>query len=67
MIGTFVRGLVLDWLQHGLTVLGAGFVSNGLITASQNQQAIGALMTIVGIGWSAADEYAEARLRQKAP
>jgi hypothetical protein len=44
IIGSFVRS--------GLMAAGAGLVTNGTISSSQEQQAVGAVMTLLGLAWS---------------
>lgn len=44
---------VLGYLRDILKLGGAALVSRGLIDADGVQQAIGALVTLIGIGWSA--------------
>lgn len=39
-------------IRHVLTSVGGALVTSGLITSGQEQDAIGALMVLGGIGWS---------------
>ncbi len=41
-------------IRHGLTALGGFIVAKGLVEDSLIQDAIGAVMTLVGIIWSVA-------------
>lgn len=41
-------------IRHGLTAIGGFIVAKGLIEDSLIQDAIGAVMTIIGIVWSIA-------------
>jgi hypothetical protein len=56
-----VNGLVLKILaglaRHGLTMLGGYLVSAGWLTADQSTQAIGAVVALAGIAWSAYEKH----------
>lgn len=55
---TLVGKLVMAFIRHVVAGLGAGLVTDGLITKAQDQQAVGALMCLIGVGLSAANQYA---------
>lgn len=44
--------IVLGIVRHALTTLGGGLVMNGYLTDGDLQAAVGALMTLLGIGAS---------------
>lgn len=58
-----IKGLIFDWLQHGLVVLGALLVSDGLLKQQDEASFVGAIMTLIGLLWSAGDEIITARLK----
>lgn len=43
---------VLGVVRHGLTFLGGLLVTKGLLDEGMLQEVIGAVMTLVGAGWS---------------
>jgi len=45
---------VLGLIRHSLTFIGGIVVANGVITESMSADAIGAVMTLIGIIWSVA-------------
>ena len=45
-------------LRHALTTAGGGMVVDGYLTSTDEAKAIGAVMTLAGIGWSAYQKYA---------
>lgn len=47
-----MRAALLGVLRHALTTLGGSFVTSGLLSADELQQLVGAVLTMVGIGWS---------------
>jgi hypothetical protein len=56
MFGGIPNAIVLGLLRHVLTALGGVLVSKGVFSADLFEQLIGALMTIVGGVWSAAQK-----------
>jgi hypothetical protein len=48
--------ILLGTLRHFLTVSGGGLVATGYLDDAGLQQAIGAIITIVGIAWSVYDK-----------
>lgn len=53
-----VGNIVLGMLRHGLTSVSGGLVAHGYLTGDQQQQAVGAILTVIGIGFSVYDKYA---------
>lgn len=51
-------------IRHGLTTLGGGLVANGFASDSEMQALIGALITVVGIGFSITQKYLAKRNAQ---
>lgn len=47
---------VLGVIRHGLTFLGGILVTKGLIDAGMLQEALGAIMTLIGTVWSVTDK-----------
>lgn len=43
---------ILGVVRHVLTTVGGGLVSGGLLNSDELTQAIGAVLTLVGIAWS---------------
>ena len=44
--------VIMGFIRHLLTSGGGALVSAGYLTGSQELDAIGAIMTLVGLGWS---------------
>lgn len=57
------RDTTLGILRHFLTIAGGSLATNGTVSADEMQQAIGAILTLVGIIWS----ILEKRQRPGAP
>jgi hypothetical protein len=51
------RDDVLAILRHVLTTAGGALVSDGILTSSQLQDGVGALVVIVGIAWSLVNKF----------
>jgi hypothetical protein len=47
-----VTKTILGVVRHVLTAAGGGLVANGSLTSSDLEAVIGAVITLVGIGWS---------------
>jgi hypothetical protein len=43
---------ILGIVRHVLTTAGGALVANGYATSGQAQDAIGAIMVLIGLGWS---------------
>jgi hypothetical protein len=56
MLGGIPTAIIIGLLRHVLTALGGVLVSKGVFSADIFEQIIGALMTIVGGVWSAAQK-----------
>lgn len=52
MTGLIIR-LALAAVKKLLSIGGGALVTDGILTSDQNSQAIGAVMTLVGIAWEA--------------
>jgi hypothetical protein len=52
------KPVALGFIRHGIVVLGAAIVHSGYLDANQETQFAGALVTLAGLAWSAADKYA---------
>jgi hypothetical protein len=46
------RENVLAIIRHLLTSAGGALVANGMLTATQLQDGVGAVIVLIGIGWS---------------
>jgi hypothetical protein len=44
---------ILGMIRHALTFIGGVIVANGIISESMTADAVGAVMTLVGVIWSA--------------
>lgn len=51
-----MKDQLLGLIRHGLTAVGGFIVAKGLVEDSLIQDAIGAVMTLVGIVWSVASK-----------
>ena len=43
---------ILGLVRHALTVAGGAFVASGTLTGSEVEQIVGAIVTLIGAGWS---------------
>lgn len=57
----FLKPLVLAVARHLATTAGGALAANGIIAASDSQTVAGAILTIVGLGFSAYDKYAKVK------
>lgn len=46
------KDLILSVVRHLLTACGGGLVANGTVSNDELQQVIGALATLIGVGWA---------------
>ncbi len=46
------KDITLGLVRHGLTALGGVLGARGVIAASDVELAVGAIMTLVAVGWS---------------
>lgn len=44
-------------IRHGLTTGAGVLITNGTITEAQGQTGVGAIMALIGIGWSVWDKW----------
>lgn len=51
-----MKEALLGFIRHILTFGGGFLASNGFITEGQIELAVGAIITLVGIAWSAFDK-----------
>jgi len=58
---------VLSLVRHGLTLAGGGLVTRGLTDENQLSGAIGAVLTLIGFGWSLHRQMARARAAKTQP
>lgn len=52
-----IKNAVLGILRHILTTAGGFLGGEGVLTGDDVNAAVGAIMTIIGIAWSAFDKY----------
>lgn len=57
----FVKSVV----RHGISIGGGALVSQGLITASELEQASGAVLLVLSVGWSMYRKWARAKEEAK--
>lgn len=43
---------ILGFIRHGLTLFGGIFITNGVLDEAMLGEIVGALMTLIGFGWS---------------
>ena len=51
-----MQAAIMGVIRHILTAGGGYFIGHGLLTGDQTTDAIGALMTLVGVVWSIANK-----------
>lgn len=49
----FDQETILGLVRHALTAAGGALVTDGIISGSDLQNGVGALVVLIGIGWSA--------------
>jgi hypothetical protein len=52
-----MKDVILGVLRHGLTAGGGALVTTGLANSQTLDEAVGALMTLVGVAWSIWEKY----------
>jgi hypothetical protein len=52
--------MVMGIIRHALTAGGGALVSHGLLTGDQASDAVGALITLIGIVWSVLEKRKQA-------
>ncbi|MGO8916227.1 MAG: hypothetical protein ACLQJR_09995 [Stellaceae bacterium] len=52
---------ILAILRHVLTTAGGALVTDGVLSSSQLQDGVGAVIVIAGIAWSLANKYQHRR------
>jgi hypothetical protein len=52
---------VLAILRHLLTTVGGALTADGLLSSGQVQDGVGAIMVLVGVGWSLAQKWQQRR------
>jgi hypothetical protein len=53
-----LKPAIMGFARHGLTTAGGFLVAAGYLDPSGAQEAVGALMTLVGLAWSVFDKRA---------
>ena len=48
---------ILALIRHGLTFAGGAMVTNGMATDADVNSGVGAVMTLIGLGWSFVRKY----------
>lgn len=48
--------MILGFVRHALTAAGGYFIGGGLLTGSDYEAATGAVITLVGVIWSAIEK-----------
>lgn len=61
MVFDLFTPIILGCARHALTAIGGAIVANGYMTSSQDQQFIGAMITLIGISWSALEKVIDQR------
>ncbi len=46
------KSMILGIVRHGLTTVGGVLVSKGVIDDAGWSEAVGAIVTLIGVGWS---------------
>lgn len=46
------KATILGLIRHGLTTLGGALVADGLLSSSQVNDGVGAIVILIGLGWS---------------
>lgn len=52
-----MKAAVIALLRHLLTFIGGTLVAKGIIDAEVLQEVIGAILTLLSVGWMALDKY----------
>lgn len=56
-MNSLIARIVFAGIKKLLSIGGASLVTNGVLSSDQNQQVLGACMTILGIAWEAFQTY----------
>jgi uncharacterized membrane protein YebE (DUF533 family) len=56
-MNSLIIKLLFAGVKKLLSVGGGALVTNGVISSDQNQQVVGAIMTILGVAWEAYQAY----------
>lgn len=59
MNAVFLKPLIMAVARHLATAAGGALAANGLIAASEAQTVTGAILTLVGLGFSAYDKLSK--------
>lgn len=51
-----MKQMILGFVRHALTAAGGYFIGGGLLTGSDYEAATGAVITLVGVIWSAIEK-----------
>jgi len=62
-----LKDTILGQIRHYLSTAGGGLIGAGIVTESDVNTVIGAVVTVVGIIWSALDKYLSGRIRPTPP
>lgn len=54
---SLVGSIFMGWVRHAVTAFGAGLVTNGYLSAAQDQQVVGAILVIIPIALSGYQKY----------
>lgn len=57
MFDAIIAKVVLGWIRTGVAASAGGLVAHGYLTSSENQQFVGAVMTLVPLMFSAYDKW----------
>lgn len=55
-----MKQFTLGVIRHGLTTAGGALVTQGVVSAGEAEQAVGAVMVLVGLAWSLWRKYERA-------
>ena len=55
---------IFGLIRHGLTALGGALVAKGVIDEAGLTEAVGALVTLIGVIWSAADKKGQPQVEE---
>lgn len=55
------KDVVLGIIRHVLTTGAGALVADGLMTGSEASDGVGAIVVLIGIGWSAYDKWQRAK------
>lgn len=52
-----MKDIILGVVRHSLTAGGGALVTSGLANAQSLDEAVGAIMTLIGVAWSIWEKY----------